>query len=360
MNQQEPRRQSTLPRLSFGATSVVLVGLLMLLWAPRVSGQPAELARGMEAYEFGDNQKAIEMLSVVAEDASVATGYRQEALRYIGRAYLVEEKKAQVREAMRSLVELEPPLVELDPDREPPPIMDAYYEVRQQKQGSYVVENRDPGLQTLAVMDFTNASVDERGRYDGLTKGFPSMMINNLNGATELQVIERERVQWLLDELQLQRSGTVDQSTAVRTGKVLGATAVLFGSYIVHDEEMWISARLVKVETGEILLAEKITGEPSSFFELVDDLSLQVTRSINVEMEETELGSSTETQSIEAMMAYGDGLKALENEDYRQAYEKFLEAQEYDPTYERAARKAASLEPMLAARGAGTGAEGDS
>lgn len=328
---------------------VLIGGLAALFSVAPAQAQPAAFQDAQEAYEFAEFEKAIGLFSKVAQDTTVDSDIRREALRYLGRAYIARDKHDQAREAIKSLVQMEPPLVELDPDREPPTIMDLYYEVRQQMQGGYAIEKRGPGLQTLAIMDFTNASVDERERFGSLTKGFPSMMINYLSGATDLKVIERERIQWLLNELELQRKAdVVDQSTAVRTGKLLGANAVLFGSYIVHEDQMWLSSRLVKVETGEILLAEKIFGEPDEFFGLVEELSLKVTRAINVEMEET-IGS--ETQSLDAMMAYSDGLVALENGNYRKAYEKFLQAQEYDPNYKRAEIKAQSLKPMLATAG---------
>jgi TolB-like protein len=226
--------------------------------------------------------------------------------------------------------------------------MDLYYQVRKEVEGGYAVKQQDPGLQTLAVMDFTNNSIDDRERWDGLRKGLPSLMINRLNGGTDLKVIERERIEWLLNELELQKKAdVVDQSTAVRTGKLLGANAVVFGSYIVHDDEMLVQARVVKVETGEVLLGEQVNGSPDDFATLVRDLSREVTRSINVELEETQTGMS-ETKSLDAMMAYSDGLALLEDGEYRAAYEKFLQALDYDSGFKKAERKARSLKPMLA------------
>jgi TolB-like protein len=327
--------------------------VLLCAAAPLATAQPAAFQDAKEAYEFAEFERAITLFSDVAQDTTAAIEYRRESLRYLGRAYIARNKRGEAREALRSLVELEPPIVELDPDREPPTIMDLYYEVRKQVAGSYQVERRDPGLQTIAILDFTNSSVDERERYDSLTKGFPSMMVNYMNGATDLKVIERERLQWLLKELDLQRrADVVDQSTAVRMGKLMGASTMLFGSYIVHEDRMWLSARLVKVETSEVLLTERLFGEPDEFFDLVEKLSLAVTRAINVEMEETELGTGSETRSLDAMMAYSDGLVELEQGNYRAAYEQFLKAKEYDPNYERAQIKMESLKPMLASIGA--------
>jgi TolB-like protein len=339
---------------------LLLVAGAVLALRPALA-QPATLQEAQDAYEFAEYDRAIDLFSEVAQDAAVGKEYRREALRYLGRAYVARDKRDQARDAIQSLVELEPPLIELDPDREPPAIMDLYYEVRKQIAGDYQTEKTDPGLQTVAIMDFSNGSIYERDRVASLSKGFPSMMINFLSGAVDLKVIERERIQWILKEIELQQNAdVVDQSTAVRIGNLLGANAVLFGTYIMQEDEMWISSRLVKVETSEILLSEKVTGDPDDFFELIEDLSLRMTRAINVALEETELGSGSETQSLDAMMAYSDGLVELENGNYQAAYEKFLMAQEYDPNYKRAEIKAESLRPMLAASGVtGSGGGGN-
>jgi tetratricopeptide (TPR) repeat protein len=163
-------------------------------------------------------------------------------------------------------------------------------------------------------------------------------------------VIERQRIDWLLKELKLQKKeDVVDQSTAVRTGKVLGATSVLFGTYTVLEDRIRIGARLVKVETSEILLAEEVMGDPDDFFELVEELSKKVTRSINVELEETTTGAGPETRSIEARLAYFDGLVEMDDGNYQAAHKHFEDALKHDPEYERARRKMKSLAPQLAA-----------
>ena len=100
------------------------------------------------------------------------------------------------------------------------------------------------------------------------------------------------------------------------------------------------------------MLSEQVMGEPDEFFDLVKDLSMQVTRAVNVELEEDQLGSG-QTNSLDAMMAYSDGLDELEDGNYRAAYEHFLRASELDPNYKQAELKAESLQPMLASAEAG-------
>lgn len=326
------------------------IAAVLLLVAP-TQAQPAAFQEAKDAYEFAEYGTAVQLFSDVAQDASVSDQYRREALRYLGRAYIARDMRSQAREVMSKLLKMEPPLVELDPNREPPDLMKIYYDVRKQVKGDYAVANESPGLQTLTIMDFRNSSIYERERFAPLSQGFPSMMINYLNGATDLKVIERQRIDWLLNELKLQKkANVVDQSTAVKMGKLLGATAVLFGNYsVVDDDRMRLSGRLVKVETSEILLSEKVMGEPDEFFSLVEELSRNLTRAINVQMEETELDSSEETQSLDAMIAYSDGLGDLDDGNYQAAREHFENALEHDPNYTMAERRLESLRPQLAA-----------
>jgi len=296
--------------------------------------QPSALRKAKEASEFGEYERAATLLANVTQDTSVEETYRRDAFEHLVRAHIARGNRDQARKAMKTWLQMEPPPVELDPNRQPPDLMKIYYEVWKEMNGDYAVR-QDPGLQTLAIMDFTNASVTDGQRWASLTAGFPSMMINYLSGTTDLQVIERQRIDWLLKELKLQRKGDmVDQSTAVRTGKVLGAISVLFGTYTVLEDRIRIGARLVKVETSEILLAEEVMGDPDDFFELVQDLGEKVTRAINVELEETKTGAGPETQSIDARLAYFDGLVEMDDGHYQVAREHFEDALEHDPNYE--------------------------
>jgi len=92
-----------------------------------------------------------------------------------------------------------------------------------------------------------------------------------------------------------------------------------------------------------------VFGEPGQFFELVEELSTKVTRAVNVELEDTETGKKAETRSLDARIAYSDGLVALDNGNYQAAYDYFQEALEHDPDYELAQTKANSIQPMIAA-----------
>jgi TolB-like protein len=347
---QTPTGSNILPHLLrwFGVVTagIALAGVLGSLQP--AAAQQSVFKEAKQKYQFAEYQKATSLFQEVADDEQADIELRRDALRYLARAQIARGNKDKARSAIEQLVETNPPSDYLDPAVEPPAVMDLYFSIQKEKQGNYKVGKKQEGMQTLAVMDFSNNSITRREDYEGLSKGLPSIMINHLTGGTDLQVIERERIEWLLKELKLQKQkDKVDQSTAVRTGKLLGANAVVFGSFIATEGQMSITARVVKVETGEVMFGDQVRGKPDKFFELISELSQKVTKSINVEMEETKLGSD-ETKSLDAMMAYSDGLTLLEDGKYRKAQQKFKAAVEYDENFAKAKKKMKSLRPMVA------------
>ena len=310
--------------------------------------EAVDLDAATEKYSSGRYAEAIAALKAIERNRANAVLVRQEALRYLARAHLAQGEVEQARAALHDLLALEPPVVELNPDVESPPLMRLYYEARRAHHDSYEVRGAGPSVQTLAVMDFTNSSVDDFERFAPLQQGLPSIMINQINGATDLRVVERERIQWILEELELQQDAErIDQDTAVQLGRLLGAHAVLLGAFTVLGDQMWMSVRLVDVETGEVLLAEQVRGARDNFLELTENLSLSITEAINASLDAGTLGQQRETRDLNAVMAYAEGLVLLERKDYAGAYEKFQQALDHDPDYTRAAARATSLRHLL-------------
>lgn len=308
------------------------------------------LQQAMDAFKSANYDQAIQLFSILARDRTLDKASRRTVLWNLGRAYVAKNLQDDAREAIAELLELEPPLIQPDPDVEPPPLMKIYYEVRKEKAGSYAVERADPGIKTMAILDFRNRSIDDRERLQPLEKGFSALLIDQLTGATGLKVVERERIQWILEEIGMENDpGKFDVHSAVRVGKLLGAHTVLLGSFINAKNELWLGARLVKVETSEILMTEDIKGKTDKFFELVHKLGEKVAENIDIAISQAQARAGVETRSLEAMLAYSEGLAYLEQGDYRKAYARFQAALQFDPTYEKARRKMESIKALAIA-----------
>ena len=118
-------------------------------------------------------------------------------------------------------------------------------------------KNENP---TVAIMQFTNGSFGKDARdYDGLSKGIPAFLITDMSANPNLRVLERDQVQRLVDEQKLVTGGQVDQATAVKIGKLLGAHHMIWGTYWIYPKGNFrIDARAVDVESGLIEHVERV------------------------------------------------------------------------------------------------------
>ena len=128
---------------------------------------------------------------------------------------------------------------------------------------------------TVAVMPyFDNGAVVNRADYETLGKGISDVLITELSTNNQIRVIERDRIQQLMDEQNLGASGRVDKATAVQVGKILGVHHMIFGGFIIDPKgTMRLDARAVNVETSEIEHVESVTDKADNLLVLLSALS---------------------------------------------------------------------------------------
>jgi curli biogenesis system outer membrane secretion channel CsgG len=144
--------------------------------------------------------------------------------------------------------------------------------------GGAMARGEDKPPVTLAIFAFENNSIDSKERLDPLKKGIADMMTTRLSKVKSVKVVERQRMQALIEELHLNETDMVNPATALKLGKLLGARILVFGGYtsITHDE-FRIDVRLVATETGETIVAEEETGSVDEVLPMVRTLEQKIT-----------------------------------------------------------------------------------
>jgi curli biogenesis system outer membrane secretion channel CsgG len=79
---------------------------------------------------------------------------------------------------------------------------------------------------TLAIADLSNNTGDED--FDPAGAGVAAMLITRFSKTDAVQVVERQQLQSVLDELGLSKSGIVSKETALRSGRLVGARYMVF------------------------------------------------------------------------------------------------------------------------------------
>lgn len=302
----------------------------------------SQLSQAQTFYNSARFDDAIDVLNQLAVLTTVSAKQRIDVYKLMGFALVAKGYYDKAKEAVEKILELDPN-IQFDPDYVPPRVMNIYYAVWKEKRGNYQIEQqRDPGLQTMAVLDFDNNSIGaDKAIWEAMGKGLAQMLITDLSKVVKLQVIERERINYILSELKLEQGENFDRKTAVRIGQQLGVHTMLFGGFSKIGKNMRLDARLIKVETGELIKAEEITGKADDFIDLEKELALKIAKNLDVELSKYDLKNikQSNNQSLEAALAYSEGLSLLDKEDYKSALKKFLKALEYNPNYIAAQKK---------------------
>ncbi len=191
---------------------------------------------------------------------------------------------------------------------------------------------------TLAVLPFENNAVTDHQSYAPLAQGLAAMLITDLKLAgTSLKVIERAQIAALLKEIALGQSGMLDAGTAVQAGRLLGAQAIAFGSFMVLGNDLRLDARIIRVETSECILASSIMGKKDEFMKLERQLAEKIAASLM-----TTLASAPPPASgpaarggMDAALLYSRALEALDKGDKAEAERLFAETVAADPAYRR-------------------------
>ncbi len=126
----------------------------------------------------------------------------------------------------------------------------------------------------VAVFPLEDLSASEETR--GLGEKIAAALTDGLARSGKVQVVERSRLQKILEELNSSPSGRSDKHAAVRAGRLLGANAVVLGSFHKYGDSFRVSVRVVKTETAEILCTGKGTGKFTRLREIEDKLTADV------------------------------------------------------------------------------------
>lgn len=202
---------------------------------------------------------------------------------------------------------------------------------------------------TVAVAYFDNNT--GKADLDPLRKGLADMLITDLSNISAIQVVEREKLNQVLDELKLSKSKFIDPKTAQKLGKGLAAELILTGHYVVQGDQMRIDARVIQVATGGVAASETVEGSRDDFFSLEKDLVDLLVRTLDVKLgaDEKRKLRTNPTQSFEAWSKYSAGLDAKDRGDDEKARALFEAALEADPGYKAAKSQMERLKVVVAA-----------
>jgi len=217
------------------------------------------------------------------------------------------------------------------------------YAARQAIARESLLTRTPPDPNTVAVMPFRYVGRDSTLRP--LERGLAALVVTDLSRVRRLRLVERERLQVLLDELKLAEGGRVDPATGARSGRLVGAGAMVQGQFQeVPTQSLRIDATVVRASDAQITAsgsgADRLQAlfdiEKAVVFQLLDRLSITLTPA------ERQLISERPTRDLQAFLLYSRGLEAQDRGDFAAAAQAFQGAARIDPSFQQASQQAAT------------------
>ena len=174
-----------------------------------------------------------------------------------------------------------------------------------------------------------------------LERGLAELITIDLSRSSQLTVVERARLQALLDEIKLQRTGATDSTTNVRAGKIIQAGRIVSGQILQDGQRLRVDAAIVNTQTAAVsggaayenALEELFAIEKAVVLKLFEDLGVTLTTAERNAIEERP------TRSLQAFLAYSKGLRLEDEGKFDEASRSFGDAARMDPTFGAAASK---------------------
>lgn len=130
----------------------------------------------------------------------------------------------------------------------------------------------------VGVVEFENKSAYGQGRLGGAAS---DILVTELVKSGKFIVVERDRMNKIMEEQKFQSQGMIDAQTAVKIGQVLGLEAIVVGSvsqfgvkkegsdYLLAQSkqqvaEVSVDLRLIDVQSGQVILADSGKGAAKS------------------------------------------------------------------------------------------------
>jgi TolB-like protein len=201
----------------------------------------------------------------------------------------------------------------------------------------------------IAVWEFESGGSYGDDAFDTelLGVGIQQQLATEFAQNPAIRVVERARLREIIQELELAEEGRVDPNTAARAGRMVGARYMILGSFMDLSGQMQMNARVVDVETTELLHGLTVRASRDDLFDLVSELATRLTEEVDLPPLPDEVREERDAREIpaEAMTLYARALLYEDQGETAQAVETYERITRDFPQYTEAREALEQLSP---------------
>lgn len=190
------------------------------------------------------------------------------------------------------------------------------------------------GLDTISITDLNVNSSNPK--YEFIGKGLGELISFELSKSNDVTLVERDRRSELIEEMNLSFTGLTDESTQLEIGKLLSVKYLVMGDIIDMDSMLLISVKLIDVESGEILLKDKVSESLGNYSYISGYFAKNILGFLGAAVDTTTVAATEvkEEKDEEAAIAISNAIDSYDKKDTEAAKKSLAKAKELDPESE--------------------------
>lgn len=183
----------------------------------------------------------------------------------------------------------------------------------------------------LALADIQIQSTQPQLAFVG--KGITELIAVELAKSKNVQLVDREKRTALLEEMEFGLSGLADPSKVAEMGRLLTADYLVFGEAFDMAGTFVFSLKLVRVESGEVVWADKLSESLAKYDYVAGFFAKSLLKSLNVKAASTTVAKAetAAAKNEEALVAFSRAVEAVDRKDKTAAKKELEKAKELDP-----------------------------
>lgn len=183
-----------------------------------------------------------------------------------------------------------------------------------------------------------------------LERGMAELLTTDLARSSKITVVERMRIQALVDEIKLQQSGATDSASNVRAGKILQAGRMVQGSILQQGQQLRVDATVIDVPTARATGATNDNRTLDQLLTIEKNIALGLFQQMGVTLTTAERNAIEQrpTRALAAFLAYSRGLLREDEGKFDEANRFYQEAMRLDPGFVAARQKSENVERVIA------------
>ena len=131
----------------------------------------------------------------------------------------------------------------------------------------------------IAVLYFNNVS--EGTTYSNYVEGLPEMLMKHLGKSNKIHIIGKEQIDKALRHFEIGKSDFLNEPTALKAGKWVGADAIILGNFSTKDKNVRIDVWIVNCESGTLINSAKVQDHLKNLNNLVDNLAEEILNALS-------------------------------------------------------------------------------